>query len=46
MEVKNAPFIAIFGVLYLPALPTIVLGYCFVFVYVFHVIAFDLYLIC
>jgi len=42
MEVLNGPFIAIFEILYLPALPIIVLCYWFLFVYVFHIIAFDL----
>jgi len=36
MEVKNVPFIAIFEVLYLPALPIVVLYYCFLFVCAFH----------
>jgi len=35
---------AIFQVLYLPALPVIVLLYWFLFVYIFHIIAFDLYM--
>ena len=38
----KGPFIAVFEVLYLPALPIIVLCYWFLFVYVFHIIAFDL----
>jgi len=34
---------AIFEILYLPVIPIIVLVYRFLFVYVFHVITFDLY---
>ena len=34
---------AIFEVLYLHALPSIVLCFSFLFVYVFHIVAFDLY---
>ena len=35
---------AIFEVLNLPALPIIVLLYCFLLIYIFHMIAFDLYI--
>ena len=40
-SLKRTNFIAIFEVLYLPALPIIVL--CYWFLFVFHIIAFDLY---
>ena len=39
---KTGSFIAIFEILYLPALPIIVSCYWFLFVYVCHIIAFDL----
>ena len=42
-SLKRTNFIAIFEVLYLPAVSIIVLCYWFLFVYVFRIIAFDLY---
>ena len=45
MAVYNRLFIAIFEVLYLPALLIIVLCYWFLFVYVFHIIELYLYIV-